>query len=281
MGKLRLMSNNQWWCDKNTAAWQEKGLDCSAAVRAKGFARVFSEIDADIIGLQECSMVMADQHMQNFSNDGVGYALLWGRDTPILYKTSKFELVFSDYLIYPSAVPGFSGKYNNEKTKSYCIAVFREKESGKYIVFGTTHLWYRTGDPKSPGCYPGSDEARVYQLGLFMDKAESLAKEYGCPAVIVGDFNANISSPALKSAFLKGWSHARDVATDYKDEGHGMHKCDWESFEPYVPRSYEYAIDHILLKNAPSGFVKSFVRYNEEYYMPLSDHLPVYIDVDF
>ena len=39
------------------------------------------------------------------------------------------------------------------------------------------------------------------------------------------------------------------------------------------------AIDHILVKGMPEGAVKRFDRYTPEYYLLLSDHAPVYIDV--
>ena len=278
--KLRIMSNNQWWADYNKPAWKEAGLDCSAAARVPGFARMFREIDADIVGLQECTMLMADMHMRGFAESGMSYAMLWGRDTPILYKTDKFELVDSAYLVYPTEVPGFDGEFNNLNTKSYCIAVLRSKEDGKTIVFGTTHLWYMSSDPNWKHYQPGSDEARVYQLGLMMDKAEELANKYNCPIVLVGDLNTSRNSTAIKTAFERGYSHASDIATDYSDKGHGMHKCGEDGYGPYIPLGPEKAIDHILVKGAHKGFVKRFDRYNEEYYMPLSDHLPVYIDVE-
>ena len=276
--KIRIMSNNQWWADHNKPAWKEAGLDCSAQARVPGLLRMFREVDADIVGLQECSMVMADLHMRGFTESGMGYALLWGRDTPILYKTDKFELIDSAYLVYPTEVPGFEGEFNNLSTKSYCIAVLRSKEDGSVLVFGTTHLWYMSSDPNWKHYRPGSDEARVYQIGLMMDKAEELAAKYSCPIVLVGDMNCGINSEALKSAFARGYSHAHDIAVEYADGGHGMHPCGDGGYGPYTPLGPERAIDHILVKGAPEGAVRRFERYNEEYYMPLSDHLPVFID---
>ena len=278
--KLRIMSNNQWWADTNKPAWAAAGLDCSAPVRAPGFARMICETDPDIVGLQECTKLMADLLMLEFAETNAGYALLWGRDTPILYKTDKFELVDSAYLLYPEAVPGFEGEFNNLKTKSYCIAVLRSKENGKMLVFGTTHLWYMSGNPESKFYRAGSDEARAYQLGLFMDKAEELGAEYNCPVILVGDMNAYLNSRAIKSAIDRGYDHAYDLASEYRDEGHGYHHCGDSGYGPYVPAERNKSLDHILIKNAPDGFVRRFDRFKEEYYMPLSDHLPVYIDVE-
>ena len=280
--KIRIMSNNQWWADNNKPAWRDAGLDCSAKVRAPGFVRMIGETEPDIIGLQECSMLMADLEMRGLSGAGMNYSLLWGRDTPILYRTDKFELVDSAYLVYPTEVPGFEGEFNNLNTKSYCFAVLRSKENGKMLVFGTTHLWYMSSNPNATYYQKGSDEARVYQLGLMMDKAEAMAEKYSsCPIVLVGDMNAYLTSPAIKSAFDRGYCHAYDLAVEYKDEGHGYHRCNDSGYGPYVPADREKALDHILIKNAPDGFVRRFDRFAEDYYMTLSDHLPVYIDVEY
>ena len=43
---------------------------------------------------------------------------------------------------------------------------------------------------------------------------------------------------------------------------------------------FETAIDHILVKNAPEGAVKRFDRYCPDYYLLLSDHAPVYVDIE-
>ena len=281
MSKIRIMSNNQWWSDGNKPAWKAAGLDSSADARVPGFLRMFKDTDPDIVGLQECSMYMTNLHMQSFTDEKIPYALLWGHDTPILYKTTKFELVDSAYLVYPKEVPGLEGEFNNLNTKSYCIAVLRSKEDGKMIIFGTTHLWYMSSNPTSKYYQLGSDEARVYQLGLMMDKAEEFMKKYDCPVVLVGDMNALGDSPCVQNAYARGYSDARDIAKEYADDGHGMHKCDAEGYGPYVPADPIKALDRVFVKNAPEGFVRRFERFNEEYYMPLSDHLPVYIDVEF
>ncbi len=41
-------------------AWEAKGEDCSATVRAKGMVRVYADTQPDIIGFQEMSPVMSD-----------------------------------------------------------------------------------------------------------------------------------------------------------------------------------------------------------------------------
>lgn len=101
MSRIRLMSHNQWKCDNNLHAWEEQGLDCSAAVRVRGFVRVYKDTLPDVIGCQEVSGTMADKMIRYLAEEGMRYALLWGRDTPIVYRQDKFELVDSDFSLYP------------------------------------------------------------------------------------------------------------------------------------------------------------------------------------
>ena len=97
----------------------------------------------------------------------------------------------------------------------------------------------------------------------------------------MGDLNAKINSIALQSAFNRGWLHTHDLATK-KDETMGMHYCYADGFTttPYE-KGFEDSIDHILIKNKGETIINSFSRYWSDYYMPLSDHFPVYIDVEY
>ena len=279
MGKLRLMSHNVWKCDKNQPDWEAIGMDCSASVRARGMVRLYGEIAPDIIGFQELSFLMADEIIRGLADHGLRYALLWGRDTPILFRQDRFELLDSDFSLYPTALPGFEGSFNNGGTKSFCVGVFRDKTGGKKLIFLTTHLWYKSGDPASNGYQAGSDEARVYQLNMAMDRLERLQAEHLCPAIIVGDLNAPYAQQVIQSALQRGYVHAHNVATEFADDEWGIHSCSPKGFKPYVSATFEKAIDHILVKDAPEDFVRRFERYTPDYYLPLSDHSPVFVDV--
>ncbi len=282
MAKLRLMTHNQWKCDKNQPTWEEQGYDCSAAVRAQGFVRVYGETTPDIIGWQENSTTMATEILRHTREAGLRYTLLWGRDTPIAYLPDKFELVDSDFSLFPDTCPGFEGKFNNGKTKAYALAVFRIKENGRLFIYVSTHLWHRSSDPESRIYQLGSDEARTYQLGIVMDRVSEFRQKYGdCTAFIVGDLNAPYDSPAVQSALIRGYSHAHDIAVDYADEAMGYHYCFPDGFKAeYYPDPFKAAIDHILVIGAPEGSVRRFERYSPDYYFPLSDHSPAFVDVE-
>jgi endonuclease/exonuclease/phosphatase family metal-dependent hydrolase len=281
MRKLRLMSTNQWTCDKNQPKWEEQGNDCSYSARMPGFFKYYMETTPDILGLQEVTAKMADKLMRLFCENGQPYALLWGKDTPIIYRTDLFELVDSTFMIYPEEFPGHEGCFNNSKTKSYNAGVFRIKETGQLFILMTTHLWYKSNDPASKHYQPFSDEARAYQLGLAMDCLDRLQAKYNCPAVVMGDMNSQRSKPCIQAALARGFSHCYDVAVEHRDEGNGHHYCFPDGFKPYVPSAATNAIDHILVRGFAEGAIRTYDRYAPEYYMCLSDHIPVWIDVDF
>lgn len=281
MSNLRIMSNNIWWSDANSEIWAKNGDDCSAPTRAKGFFRVYKELAPDILGLQECSGFMGKILRRMFEDENLPYEFLYGRDTPILFRKDKFDVIETSSFIYREEVPGFEGSFNNCQTKSYCIVALKEKESDKVICFATTHLWWMEDDPKHKNYRAHSSEARAYQLNLLLDKAEEFIAKYNCPCIVVGDLNADISSIALTSAFNRGWLHTHDLASE-KDETMGMHYCYADGFTttPY-DKDFSDSIDHILIKNQGDMVINSFNRYSPDYYMPLSDHFPVYIDVEF
>lgn len=280
MGQLRIMSHNVWKNDQNRPAWEAKGEDCSAVVRAKGMVRVYTETLPDILGCQEMSFAMADEIIRGLAEKGQRYALLWGRDTPIFYRQDRFELLDSDFLLYPVEFPGWEGEFNNDSTKSWCIAVFRDKTDGKKLIFMSTHLWWKDSDPASRNYQPGSDEARVYQLNMAINRLEEFQAKHDCPIVIVGDLNADYNKPAIQNAMSRGYLHAHNIATEYADDDWGYHYCFADGYKPYVPGPFENAIDHILVKFAPEGFVRRFERYTPDYYLPLSDHSPVFADLN-
>ena len=281
MERIRMMSHNLWKCDNNKPAWEEKGYDCSAEVRSKGFVKLYGELAPDVIGCQEVSPRMAELLMTALWENGQRYALLWGRDTPILYSAEKFELIDSYFSLYPERIPEYEGTFNNKSTKSMTIAVFRIKENGKKFIFATTHLWWKKSDPAAKNYQPYSDEARAYQLNMLVERVKRFEAKYNCPSVIVGDLNDTYHSKCLQEMFAKGYSHAHDLATDFADESVGLHYCYGDGFErEYYDYPFEKGIDHILIGGAGKLTVRRFQRYSPEYYFPLSDHSPAFIDAE-
>jgi endonuclease/exonuclease/phosphatase family metal-dependent hydrolase len=244
-----------------------------------GMVRVYRETGPDIIGLQEVSLLQADLLLRGLLDDGQRYAMLWGKFTPVIYRQDRLELVESEFYTYPEEMDGWDGEFNDVKSKSCSIAVFRDKQDGKLLVFATTHLWWKNNDPKAKNYQAGSDEARVYQLNMTMDRLEAYHEKYGCPVVLVGDLNSKYNSPVIQNALARDFEHAHNIAVEFADEDWGYHYCFGDGYKPYEPAPFEKAIDHILVKYAPAGFVRRFERYTPDYYLPLSDHSPVFADV--
>lgn len=287
MSTIRLMTHNIWNKDQNTPAWEEQGFNCSAETRAPGLLRVWRETQPDVIGCQEASALMADLLKEGMASDDIRYTLIWGRFTPILYRADRLELIDSEFFTYPEAIEGFEGKFNDVRSKAYNIGVFRVKESGKCFIFATTHLWWKRSprpDEEAPypkTCQPHSDEAREYQIGLLTNALDRFRAKYNCPAFLVGDLNTGYESKAVGKAFAKGFRHAHDIATDYAEEAVGYHYCFPDGFKTvYSDRPFKTAIDHILVAGEKEGSVKRFERYSPDYYYPISDHSPAYVDVE-
>ena len=284
---LRIMTHNVWNCDLNR--WEHLGDDCSAEARVDSLIRVWKETKPDIIGGQEFSRLMSELVKGKFEEAGENYALIWGRFTPILYRPEKLELLDTEFLTYPEELPGYEGEFNDVKSKACNIAVFRVKESGNIFIFATTHLWWMhdvdtvTSETKSTAnTRLGSDKARSYQIRLADEKIEKYRKKYGsCPVVFVGDMNTGYDTEAIQYALSAGYRHARFIATDYADDSMGYHNCfGWGYEKFYLDYPFERAIDHILLKGEKEGSVKRFERYSPEYYLPISDHSPAFIDYE-
>ena len=254
-------------------------MDCSAVCREKGFADFYARTNPDVIGLQEVSALMLERLMIELQERDLPFAAVWGRDTPTLYRTDKLELIDSTFLVYPRTIPGLTGEFNNSDTKSYSIAVFRTKEDGKIFTFMSTHLWWKSDDPQSSHYQKDSGVARNWQIGLAIDKLDELAKKYDCTQFIVGDLNTRYESDPIQTAFSRGFVHTHDIATERRDETHGMHPCGPDVLGPYEPKPFKFGIDHILVRNVPEGFVTNFIREMPENYLVLSDHAPVWVDV--
>ena len=276
MARMRLMTQNQWTYTDNNEVWESLGLDCSAEVRMHGHVQILKDLMPDIVGGQEVNI-----HMQQFlkfycMQENLPYTIVWGNMTPLIYRADKFELLDTEYILYPLTVEGYEGKCNDANSKSLNLGVFREKASGKVFIFATTHLWWIKEYKRE-----GSDEVRRLQIKQAIDLIDTYQKKYnGCPAILVGDMNARYDSPAVQYALNEcGYSHAHDVATDFRHEGRGYNGCGPKKVGVWQDTPFETAIDHILVKNIPDGAISRFDRYCPDYYLTVSDHAPAYIDI--
>lgn len=283
-----LMSNNQWKCDKNNDTWRAMGEDCSAEARVKGLVRAYERILPEAMGLQEVSLRMAALMMEALSEvalpDGgtARYEYISGGDTPIVYRRDRLRLLESGFFRYEEAVPGLEGSFNNSDTKSYCFGVFENRADGRRFALMSTHLWWMSSRPDSPNYRAGSNQARAYQFRLASARMDEVMAKYACPGVLMGDLNASVNSLCLEAAREEGWQETHDLAPlDARDETRGHHPCGPKGFERNEPGTFDQAIDHILLKNGGGAKVLAFRRLTDAWFDKISDHYPLYIDIQF
>lgn len=284
--RMILMTNNQWKYDHNNEKWARLGMDCSADVRSAGLVRAYQQICPDILAVQESSHLMERLIMQSLfeyatpQGERISYKLVTGGDTPIYYRDDKFFPIETGYYLYPEAVPGYEGSFNNARTKSYTFGVFEELSTGKRVIVVSTHLWWKSGNPERFNYQPHSNIARVYQISLAIQKAEELIAKYACPAFIMGDFNAGIDSACMNEVAKLGWTEAHDLCTGERDETKGHHFCVPDGFERGEPGVYHDALDHIIVKNGSAVAIQSYKRLNDAWFDCVSDHYPLYVDIE-
>lgn len=278
---MRLMSNNQWKCDKNNDAWRARGEDCSAEARVGGLVRAYNEILPDVMGLQEVSSHMAELMMAELAKtSGADYEYISGGDTPMVYRRDTLRLRELGFFRYSEAVPGLDGSFNNGGTKSYTFGVFEQKDGDATFAVMSTHLWWKSSDPSSAHYQKGSNEARAYQIRLACERMNGIMQKYGCPGIIMGDLNASVNSLCLETAFADGWREVHDLAVDFRDETRGHHPCGPSGYSRGDAGEFCRAIDHILVKGDCESAVRSFHRFNPEWFDRISDHYPLYVDID-
>lgn len=282
-----IMSNNQWACEDNAEAWKARGEDSSCEARMGDIVKAYLLAMPDVICLQESTQRMGNLMMKEFNTQlkeqGVEakYSYVSGRDTPIVYRSDLLKLKESGFFLYPESVPGLDGEFNNSESKSYAWCVFEERSSGKYFATLTTHLWWKLDDPNSRYYYPHSDDARAWQLQQGTNKMNEIMKKYNCPVFAMGDFNAEVNSKCVQTAYADGWQDVHDVCQGECDDSWGYHHCGWDNYTRFVWKPFEKAIDHMLFKSPIPVTVKRFVRIMPEWFDRLSDHYPLYAEVEF
>lgn len=127
-----------------------------------------------------------------------------------------------------------------------------------------------------------SAQVRMLQVKMASQRIDSYRKQYGdCPVILVGDLNTDNNSEAIRWALSEGgFRHGHDVAVEFAHEENGYNYCMPAGPGKWQHLPFEKAIDHILVKGLAADAVRRFDRYESEEYCFLSDHAPVWIDVE-
>lgn len=272
---IRLMSNNSWNRDMNTNAWLAMREDCSARTRSVGLSAVYMAYHPDVICFQEMTAAMILLIRRYLKQNGYEYSLLTYTSSPeqkpytcILYRSDRLELIEQGHHDFAYG--------NDANSKGYTWGLFEVRETGKRFIALSTHLWW-----KSETAEPGSNDMRTRQAREIVGEASRLEGLYDCPVFVMGDFNTRTNTEAFRTFLENGFDDAFDISTVYADDFCGYHTCNNETFARETSlRPYKNnAIDHIVVRNRGEAEVLTFDHARPYFYIKLSDHYPLYVDV--
>ncbi len=274
---LRIMDDNVWGYRKETIpdSWKNLPADPRDDARVPQFYQLFRAYMPDVITLQEYNDHMDDRLFPMLEKLGYRHTIKpesnWN-NTPVIYNQNAVELIKADYLLYPGM--GLANTY----TKSYAIAIFKHKATGKTFGVASTHLWW-----KKEADQVGSTQLRAASVRLLMCQIELLQQQYDCPFFVCGDMNCEEHTIPIQQFLQGGYEPCYKLATVYADNHNGHHNCFPQSgysrhSNRFAP-TRDAAIDHCLLYNNKDRVeIKVFDCIQAYFTVPLTDHYPNVID---
>ena len=256
MSKLRIASSNVWSCGSNQPWWEERGLDCSTKARAPGFARAYSEILPDVIGLQETSEEWHAFFDKTLVNTGIYSKCCENINskynmTGFMYNPQTVKVVDS-YVI--DFVP-------NSEYRVVSVAVFERLEGGEQFVVMNTHP-----APQSQESY-GAHMKKITEI-----ESAEMEKYKDLPVFLTGDFNTRENQKEYTD-FLA----ALGVKNAKYEADQLLHDYAGNNFKKPVENDGTRCIDHIFInENVDAKLYSAVIHDGIE---RGSDHLPIYADV--
>jgi endonuclease/exonuclease/phosphatase family metal-dependent hydrolase len=233
----------------------------SIASRAPRLKEVLKKIDADIIGLQECTPKWLKHLEEDYSKDYDIYNVYRAthnlESTPILWKKDKFTCLDKGNFWLSDTPEVESEGWCEWKCNRICTwAKLQEKATGKVFLFMNTHFGF--GD----SCQTKSAKLmRKYNLKLG---------DY--PTVITGDFNMHPDYPAYKEMAVHYWDVNMETTKDmcntfhsFRPEEHAKELIDYCFVDNgFRPVSYRRITDKVG-GHCPSDHygIQATIRFSE------------------
>jgi len=154
-----------------------------------GIARVVSENDVDIVGLCELTGSMSDMTRALSKASGQDFRIQPGREswkgygTDIFYDNGKWNALEGGV-----STAQCSGSRGGKRGINW--VVLQERQSGRQLVVGGTHLSY---------CSGGCDSTHECELAEMYQKLEAMREKYDAPVVWMGDMNRNMASRIMQN----------------------------------------------------------------------------------
>lgn len=171
------------------------------------------DFDADVCAFQECSPKTnraGENPIDKLMSDKYTEVCPDKADknfTPIFYKTEKFNLIDSGYILYDGL--------NDMNSKSVTWAVFEQKDSKDKFAAISTHFWWKCDSE-------ADNEQRLNNVLQLKKICDSIVCQYDVPVIIGGDFNngkkAEQGDMPYKSMLKNGFCDIRLCAKESTDE---------------------------------------------------------------
>lgn len=214
----------------------------SIASRAPRLKEILTNMDTDIIGMQECTPSWLEHLEEDFGSKyeifNVWRAKHNHESAPILWKKDKFSCLDKGCFWLSDTPDVESEGWCEWKCNRICTwAKLKEKESGKIFLFMNTHFGF--GD----SCQTKSAKL-IHEYNLKLGNY---------PTVITGDFNMRHNYPAYKdmSALYRDVNMAtgKDMGNTYHGYEPGKHQEDLIDYcfinEDFHPVSYRRITDKV------------------------------------
>ncbi len=220
-----------------------------------------STLQYDIFGVQEAVPVqIADMEKAGYRHLGHGRNEdLSGEGTPVFYRAERFEPL-ADKTIWLSETPEiFSMDYGSTLPRIATIVRFRDRQTGRELVFANVHLEHRLNN----------EECRKKQIGVLLRELKNF-QAAGLPLILTGDFNAHPDEAAYKLCAERFSDSSRISQTPpIRPEGKTFH-----SFQKSRKNEItDEPIDFIFVSKGITVLsYESFDNFKDD--LPSTDHYP-------
>lgn len=264
-------------------------FDSSAAERAPRLIENYLFYKPDLLGLQEINRTLQEvligpmrergysvvsarpdeSRRKDFEHSSLSAKYPSVNYVPILYNSSRFEEVWSDFYMYRSTWT---------PTKGVTAAVFRERGSGRLLAHINTHAAILLSSYEVPDKTPRmSEEWRIDNCRQIIGTWKEISAKYGgIPVLITGDFNSNENSESYSGYIAAGLRNAKYVAEHSASRNIG-------SFHALGAMPLEgkdsAPIDHIFVTPEGVRVLRHSIETRREV-LEASDHCMILADVE-
>ena len=260
---FRLMSFNILQATSETAGHEW------ATVRKPACLKMFRDINPDIVCVQECrksqcsdlETALPAYAQIKYPKDGIESN--GGQRNLIMYKPALFKMLGWDKFWFSEDGTPSGGRWGDDATtqKMTIFAKFQHKSTGKVFWVYCTHFFAK--------CNLETSRPHCVEMSL-----DSIKKQAGADGTVFfcGDLNLEPANPVLKPMF----DYMHHAATD-AEQSDGVNTITYNGFRTTNLK----VLDHIFYRNAKARtykVVNSQTDYGTNW---ISDHYPIYSDIDF